>query len=78
MYEIRYKAKTCQAYLMLGALYWMLDAGYWSERSGDPENSGILDLRCHPGGIFAVVGKIMVLDVAILMLDIGCWRSIPP
>jgi hypothetical protein len=21
----------------------MLDAGYWSERSGDPENSGILD-----------------------------------
>ncbi len=22
---------------------WMLDARNWSERSGDPENSGILD-----------------------------------
>ncbi len=36
----------------------MLDTGCWSERSGDPENSGILDLRCHPGGIFAVAGRI--------------------
>ena len=33
----------------------MLDAGYW-----------MLDLRCLPGGIFAVAGNI-------LMLDIGCW-----
>jgi hypothetical protein len=33
----------------------MLDAGYWSERSGDPETSGILDTGCHPEGIFAVV-----------------------
>jgi hypothetical protein len=27
----------------------------------------MLDLRCHPGGIFAVAGTI-------LMLDIGCGK----
>ncbi len=26
---------------------WMLYAGCWSERSGDPENSGILDTGCE-------------------------------
>ncbi len=30
----------------------MLDAGYW-----------MLDLICHPGGIFAVAGTILVLDI---------------
>ena len=35
----------------------MLDAGYW-----------MLDLRCLPGGIFAVAGNI-------LMLDIRCWSE---
>jgi hypothetical protein len=78
MYEIRYKAKTCQAYLKIGSQYRMLDAGYWMLDAG-------FKMSSRPGtgsrfgrGIFAVVGKIMVLDVAILRLDIGCWRSIPP
>ncbi len=31
----------------------------------------MLDLRCHPGGIFAVAGRILILDIG--------WQSfIPP